>query len=217
MGRLPGQSCAPARPGPAGRRGPAPVPHRRWANRRAPLLDHLPDEPGTSLASRSAHRDLAARDGPTSGPRSGSLVLPPRPGWRDLAGQFLAYPTPAASAPPTNPAPEPSMLGSVDRRPISLAPLLAPGGLPACHGVHRPPGPAEALPAVDSDSASPGLGYRGLLGHAPCRLDEDNCRSDAEAHLRLGSPPASPQESATTPPRAPRRTWPQTRSHRRWG
>jgi hypothetical protein len=32
---------------------------------------------------------------PASGPRGGSLVLPPRPGWRDLAGRFLAYPTPS--------------------------------------------------------------------------------------------------------------------------
>jgi single-stranded DNA-binding protein len=27
-------------------------------------------------------------DGPASGPRGGSLVLPPRPGWRDLAGRY---------------------------------------------------------------------------------------------------------------------------------
>jgi hypothetical protein len=33
----------------------------------------------------------------------------------------------------------------------------------------RPVRSAEALPAVESDSASPGLGYRGLLGHEPCR------------------------------------------------
>jgi hypothetical protein len=29
---------------------------------------------------------------------------------------------------------------------------------------------AEALPAVESESASPGLGHRGLLGHRPYRL-----------------------------------------------
>jgi single-strand DNA-binding protein len=40
-------------------------------------------------------------------------------------------------------------------------------------------------------------------------------RSEAEQHPRRGSPPAPPQESAAAPPRAPRRTWPQTRSHRR--
>jgi single-strand DNA-binding protein len=79
-----------------------------------------------------------------------------------------------------------------------------------------PSGP-EALPAVESDSASPGLGDRGLLGHAPGRRDEDTWRSEAEQHLRRGSPPAPRQESAAAPPRAPRRTWPQTRSHRRWG
>ena len=38
---------------------------------------------------------------------------------------------------------------------------------------------AEALPAVESESASPGLGHRRLLGHEPYRLDEGNCRSDA--------------------------------------
>ena len=32
-------------------------------------------------------------------------------------------------------------LGSPDPRPTSLAPPLAPGGLSACHGVHRPPVP----------------------------------------------------------------------------
>src|SRR5215211_7533084 len=74
-------------------------------------------------------------------PRDGSLVLPPRPGWRDLAGRCWHARPPAASVPPTNPAPEPSMLGSLDRWPTSLAPPLAPGGLLACHGVHRPPVP----------------------------------------------------------------------------
>jgi single-strand DNA-binding protein len=44
-------------------------------------------------------------------------------------------------APPTNPAPEPSTLGSPDPWPTSLALPLAPGGLRACHGVHRPPVP----------------------------------------------------------------------------
>jgi hypothetical protein len=73
---------------------------------------------------------------------AGSLVLPPPPGWRDLAGRcWLARP-PAASAPPSNPAPEPSPLGNlIQSRPTSLAPPLAPGGLSACHGVHRPPVP----------------------------------------------------------------------------
>ena len=46
--------------------------------------------------------------GPTRGPRGGSLVLPPRPGWRDLAGRCWHARPPAASAPPTNPAPEPT-------------------------------------------------------------------------------------------------------------
>src|SRR5215217_2678093 len=77
-----------------------------------------------------------------SGSRGGSLVLPPRPGWRDLAGRCWHARPLAASAPPTNPAPEPSTLGSlIQNGPSSLAPSLALGGLSACHGVHRPPGP----------------------------------------------------------------------------
>ena len=36
---------------------------------------------------------------------------------------------------------------------------------------------ADTLPAVESESASPGLGHRGLLGHRPSRLDEVNPRS----------------------------------------
>src|SRR5512132_3515086 len=51
---------------------------------------------------------LVAWDGPTRGPRGGSLVLPPRPGWRDLAGRCWHARPPAASTPPTNPAPEPA-------------------------------------------------------------------------------------------------------------
>ena len=76
-----------------------------------------------------------------SGPRGGSLVLPPRPGWRDLAGRCWHARPPAASTPPTNPAPEPTTVGSLDPWPTSLALSLAPGGLSACHGVHRPPVP----------------------------------------------------------------------------
>jgi hypothetical protein len=54
----------------------------------------------------------------------------------------LACPTPAASNPPTNPAPEPTTAGSlIQSWPTSLAPPLAPRGLSACHGVHRPPVP----------------------------------------------------------------------------
>src|SRR4029453_9247860 len=48
--------------------------------------------------------------GPTRGPRGGSLVLPPRPGWRDLAGRcWHARPHPQAlhqpTRHPTRPAP----------------------------------------------------------------------------------------------------------------
>src|SRR5215208_3734454 len=44
---------------------------------------------------------------------------------------------------PYQPSRHPSrpMVGELDRWPTALAPSLAPGGLLACHGVHRPPGP----------------------------------------------------------------------------
>src|SRR5215207_2075288 len=51
-------------------------------------------------------------------------------------------PDPQPQAPPTNPAPEPTTVGNlIQNGPTSLALLLAPGGLSACLGVHRPPGP----------------------------------------------------------------------------
>src|SRR4029453_14938672 len=54
----------------------------------------------------------------------------------------LACPTPSRKRPPTNPAPEPATAGNlIQNGPTSLAPPLAPGGLLACHGVHRPPVP----------------------------------------------------------------------------
>src|SRR5918993_5880015 len=76
-----------------------------------------------------------------SGSRGGSLVLPPRPGWRDLAGRCWHARTPAASAPPTNSTLVPATTGGPVPWPTSLASSLAPGGLSACHGVHRPLGP----------------------------------------------------------------------------
>jgi hypothetical protein len=49
----------------------------------------------------------------TSSSRGVSLVLPPRPGWRDLTGRCWHARPSAASAPPTNSAPELSPLGSL--------------------------------------------------------------------------------------------------------
>jgi hypothetical protein len=57
--------------------------------------------------------------------------------WPDGAGM----PDPQPQAPPTNPAPEPAIGRQLHPWPASLASPLAPGGLAACHGVHRPPGP----------------------------------------------------------------------------
>src|SRR5215207_1994617 len=94
---------------------------------------HSPNE------SECCSTDVACLERAASGPRDGSLVLPPRPGWRDLAGRCGHAQPPAASAPPTKPALEPSPLGNlIQNGPTSLALLLAPGGLSACHGVHRP-------------------------------------------------------------------------------
>jgi hypothetical protein len=53
----------------------------------------------------------------------------------------LACPTPAASARQPTRLPSRPIAGSLDPWPTSLTPLLAPGGLTACHGVHRPPDP----------------------------------------------------------------------------
>src|SRR5215207_2040974 len=49
---------------------------------------------------------------------------------------------------------------------LVLLSAVAAFAVPAALGV------AEALPAVESESASPGLGHRGLLAHRPYRLDE---------------------------------------------
>jgi len=62
---------------------------------------------------------------------------------------------------------------------VALLSALAAFAVPAAFGV------AEALPAVESESASPGLGHRGLLGHEPYRLDEGNCRSMRASPFRL--------------------------------
>jgi hypothetical protein len=43
--------------------------------------------------------------------------------------------------------------------------------------------------AVESGSASPGLGHRGLLGHEPYRLDEGNCRSMRASPVQARSLP----------------------------
>jgi hypothetical protein len=43
-------------------------------------------------------------------------------------------------------------------------------------------GATEALPPVQSKSASPGFGHCGLLGHEPYRLDEGNRKSNSGEH-----------------------------------
>src|SRR5215207_6482934 len=83
-----------------------------------------------------------------SGSRGGSLVLPPRPGWRDLAGRCWHARPLAASAPPTNPAPEPTDGRQPDRvRTTSLAPPLAPGGPSACQASTVAPFQGQGRPS----------------------------------------------------------------------
>src|SRR4029453_9240678 len=106
----PRQPRPPARTGPAEHRGPTTVPHRQRASCWTPLLDHLPDEPETSL-SRKIGATMTSLRRAASSSRGGSLVLPPRPGWRDLAGRCWHTRPPAASTPPTNSAPEPATAG----------------------------------------------------------------------------------------------------------
>ena len=73
--------------------------------------------------------------------RGGSLVLPPRPGWRDLAGRCWHARPPAASAHQPTRHLSRARSALLIPWPTSLAPPLAPGALSACHGVHRPPVP----------------------------------------------------------------------------
>jgi hypothetical protein len=114
---------------------------RRYRRVPGPLLTA---EPGTSC------KQLSWRE-----PRS-----PVTPGWRDLAGRCRHARPPATSAPPTNPAPEPIS----DRQPDPVGPTLlalslAPGGLAARHGVHRPPVPR----AGQTPSHWVGLSYDGNI------------------------------------------------------
>jgi hypothetical protein len=60
-------------------------------------------------------------------------------------------------------SPEDGVAGSIPAGGSIPNQQLRPGPNPACR--------------VESGSAPPGLGHRGLLGHEPYRLDEGNCRS----------------------------------------
>ena len=83
-------------------------------HRRAPPQPVRSAVPAASRArpnatpARGQEPDRLSLGRAASSSRGGSLVLPPRPGWRDLAGRCWHARPPAASAPPTNPAPEPS-------------------------------------------------------------------------------------------------------------
>src|SRR5512132_4415199 len=103
-----------------------------------------------------------AWDRPASGPRGGSLVLPPRPGWRDLAGRCWHARPPAASTPPTNPAPEPACAGSLTRwgrlRWLHRLPPVAlwhatVSTVPRFQGQGRPPGQATGKGRTMTEAA----------------------------------------------------------------
>jgi Single-strand binding protein family len=79
-----------------------------------------------------------ARDGqPDRNPRGPSHHAQGGGIWPDGAG--MPDPQPQAPHQPTR-HPSRPLAGELDSWPTSLAPPLAPGGLSACHGVHRPPG-----------------------------------------------------------------------------
>jgi hypothetical protein len=79
---------------------------------------------------------------------------------------------------------------------VALLSALAAFAVPAAFGV------AQALPAVESESASPGLGHRGLHSHEPYRLDGGNCRSMRASPSRLVAYIDPWLRAATSPGRA---------------
>jgi hypothetical protein len=79
-------------------------------------------------------------------------------------------PDPQPQAPPTNPTPEPAPGRRGHAWPTSLAPALAPGGISACHGVHRPPVPRGGRPpgqATTGTCHEHDQGKQRLRAHAP--------------------------------------------------
>ncbi len=95
--------------------------------------------------------EQAAWDGRRAALAGGSLVLRPRPGWRDLAGRCWHARPPAASTPPTNPAPEPThgrrvlmhgRLRWLHRLPLVASRHATVSTVPRFQGQGRPPGQA---------------------------------------------------------------------------
>jgi Single-strand binding protein family len=125
------------------------APHQ--AERRRHRRLSRPRPGGEALAATSSLGRAA------SSSRGGTLVLPPPPGWRDLAGRcWHARPQPQVPHQPTRLLSRPQP--AVDRdRPTSLALSLAPGGLSACHGVHRPPGPRAGQTARPGIQEGPSM------------------------------------------------------------
>src|SRR5829696_4293400 len=107
-----------------------------------------------------------------SSSRGGSLVLPPRPGWRDLAGRCWHARPPAARAPPTNSVPEPSTLGSlIDGRLrwLQRLPLVAwrhttVSTIPRFQGQGRPPGQAFRRGCIMTEAS---VSFAGNLTNQP--------------------------------------------------
>jgi hypothetical protein len=121
----------------------------------------------SSTRRQASKPEQGAAHGPAGGPRGGSLVLPPRPGWRDLAGRcWHARPQPPARHQPTRHPNRPSA-GEVHAWPTSLALSLAAGALLACHGVHRPPDPRAGQTARPGNrkGRDHDRGHRGFAGN----------------------------------------------------
>jgi hypothetical protein len=111
-----------------------------------------------SLDSESASREQAAWTAAAALVVGASFSHHAQGGgiWPD--GAWHARP-PAASTPPTNPAPEPSHGRRSDpERADFVGSVACPGGLAACHGVHRPRFQGQGRP--------PGQAFR--RGHMPC-------------------------------------------------
>src|SRR6266508_4364226 len=97
--------------------------------------------------------------------------------WHGQTSNTPAQQAPANELHPTRFLSRP-MFGELDRWPTLLAPPLAPGGLLACHGIHRSPVPRAG------QTARPGIWGRNDMCHGPARrfiqLGEDRAARPVE-------------------------------------
>ena len=116
----------------------------------------------------------------------------------------LACPPPAASAPPTNPAPESTHGRRLIQSADFVGSVVRPGALLACHGVHRPPGPRAG------QTARPGIqeGTHAMPRHADSPGWGDDRALRPVEHERIdrgleGTTAQHAGSTTTTPPRRP--------------